>query len=371
MHLKIDSLKEIRSKLAEETNRLRRKLSDYEYMVENAYYFNKFKEGKDNLKRKRRSSADDKLVYESNYLMNKDKQAKSADKSKAPTYIPAEVIVYESKEQPTTSNVSNKNTTKEETNTELVIKEKAENIVEETQKITYEDSSIPEEPIRNNTSETPAPKAIEKNQEILAESMNEGIKNEAKPVVSPIEKTSTLPEKIETKQSEVKKTTEKVVETKEEEIEPTFESLSILEQGPTAEIEAENSKAPILYAKKIVRQDELNLDKVDAMIIDNQIKIARNEISPYKLKMIKGVPAYHTTIDSTSKIKSIAYLNRFKSNILLNDNKQAVKDLEKSLDLDPTNYKAWVFHADLLIIADTQIDAMKEYQIATELNPYK
>jgi hypothetical protein len=30
-----------------------------------------------------------------------------------------------------------------------------------------------------------------------------------------------------------------------------------------------------------------------------------------------------------------------------------------------------VFHADLLIIADTQIDAMKEYQIATELNPYK
>jgi hypothetical protein len=77
-------------------------------------------------------------------------------------------------------------------------------------------------------------------------------------------------------------------------------------------------------------QDELNLDKVDAMIIDNQIKIARNEISPYKLKTIKGLPAYHTTTDSASKIKSIAYLNRFKSNITFKRQQTSRKRLGKS-----------------------------------------
>lgn len=381
--LKIDSLHEIRAKLAEETNRLRRKLSDYDYMVENAYYFNKFKEGRDNLKRKRRASADDKLAYESNYLMHKDKSAKNTNKTEPTAYVPAEVMVYEDKNQSTSTNsTTNEKQPKEE---DALIENEEESSSVEPQKSTSTQTAITE--AKNESKpEVQTPIADTQNQATEAENKKEtpqesntNITDEIVDNTPPskISKKTVASTPVESKPTNTKKITEvavektvpNAVEEKSEAAEPTFESLSILEQNPTPEIEAKNTAAPILYAKKIVLQDELNLDKVDAMIINNQIKIARNEISPYKIKMIKGVPAYQTAPDSISKIKSIAYLNRFKSNLLLNDNKQAVKDLEKAIDLDPTSYKAWVFHADLLIIADTQIDAMKEYQIATELNP--
>ncbi len=360
--LRIDSLQQIRSKLAEETNRLRRKLSDYDYMVENAYYFNKFKEGRENLKRKRRTSADDKITYESNYLMYKDKSGKNKNTNETKVYIPAEVLVHDENKEPSTP--VNK------PNIEEAKKDKEDRVVKETESPTVEptNNATKENKVTNelndhkksaNTTST-----IDKQSEVVVANpvnempikSNKATSNDKVPAAPIAENTQ-------------KNTPTNAIETKVEDVEPTFENLSILEQNQTPEIESKNTAAPILYAKKIVLQDELNLDKVDAMIIDNQIKIERNEISPYKLKTIKGLPAYQTTTDSATKIKSIAYLNRFKSNLLLNDNKQAIKDLEKAIDLDPTNYKAWVFHADLLIIADTQIDAMKEYQIATELNP--
>lgn len=384
--LRIDSLQEIRSKLAEETNRLRRKLSDYDYMVENAYYFNKFKEGRENLKRKRRNSADDNIAYESNYLMYKNKSAKNSDQDEPRAYIPAEVIIHEdNKTQSASSNTPNNEDAKKITE-EIVVKEEATPSIAESQKDTSTEAPISNEINNDKTQEPIAPTIGKKSEEVVVPLVNEATKegnnivsNEIAPTTPPADNVQKDTKKTppESKPKSQKKTNLAVVtppatdtfEIIVEDVEPTFETLSILDQNPTPEIEAKNTAASILYAKKIVLQDELNLDKVDAMIINNEIKIGRNEISPYKIKTIKGVPTYKTVTDSATKIKSIAYLNRFKSNLLLNDNKQAVKDLEKAIDLDPTNYKAWVFHADLLIIADTQIDAMKEYQIATELNP--
>lgn len=72
----VDSLNDIKTKLNEEINRLRNKLSEYDYLNENAYYFEKNREGEADMLERINNRPGEQLIAESNYVKKTDTDSK-------------------------------------------------------------------------------------------------------------------------------------------------------------------------------------------------------------------------------------------------------------------------------------------------------
>lgn len=76
----MDSLNDVKTKLNEEINRLRNKLSEYDYLNENAYYFEKNREGEADMLERINNRPGEQLIAESNYVKKTDKDSKKEKK---------------------------------------------------------------------------------------------------------------------------------------------------------------------------------------------------------------------------------------------------------------------------------------------------
>lgn len=74
----VDSLNDVKTKLNEEINRLRNKLSEYDYLNENAYYFEKNREGESDMLERINNRPGEQLIAESNYVKKADNDLKKA-----------------------------------------------------------------------------------------------------------------------------------------------------------------------------------------------------------------------------------------------------------------------------------------------------
>jgi Tfp pilus assembly protein PilF/LysM repeat protein len=74
----VDSLNDVKTKLNEEINRLRNKLSEYDYLNENAYYFEKNREGEADMLERINNRPGEQLIAESNYVKKADNDLKKA-----------------------------------------------------------------------------------------------------------------------------------------------------------------------------------------------------------------------------------------------------------------------------------------------------
>ena len=78
----MDSLNDIKTKLNEEINRLRNKLSEYDYLNENAYYFEKNREGEADMLERINNRPGEQLIAESNYVKKADNDSKKEKRKK-------------------------------------------------------------------------------------------------------------------------------------------------------------------------------------------------------------------------------------------------------------------------------------------------
>lgn len=78
----VDSLNDVKIKLNEEINRLRNKLSEYDYLNENAYYFEKNREGEADMLERINNRPGEQLIAESNYVKKADNDSKKEKKKK-------------------------------------------------------------------------------------------------------------------------------------------------------------------------------------------------------------------------------------------------------------------------------------------------
>jgi tetratricopeptide (TPR) repeat protein len=305
-----DSLNKLRSLLSEENNRLSLKLNEYEYLVDNAYYFKKSKEGARDLKSaKKATSIEYRLYYERQYLIDNDG--------------------------------------------ELFKKKETKSTVKPTEIVTYEKSKVS---VDKKSVSKPKETLISEENKVIASFGNEvnDSKSDIAPSVTNLQKSKSeavipLKDNVSTEKDMVDLS------------ELPFTSLTV--------IKTNDNTNTLFYSKKIVKEQQLNLDDVDNLILNEKLVIPQFSIKPIKVDYIKGKPFYSIGGDSISKMKSMGFLNLFKANILLNEQKQAIENLEKSIKVDPQNVKSWVYHADLLLLSQRQQDAMIEYLIATKIDP--
>lgn len=78
----VDSLNDVKTKLNDEINRLRNKLSEYDYLNENAYYFERNREGEADMLERINNRPGEQLIAESNYVKKADNDSKKEKKKR-------------------------------------------------------------------------------------------------------------------------------------------------------------------------------------------------------------------------------------------------------------------------------------------------
>ena len=118
-----------------------------------------------------------------------------------------------------------------------------------------------------------------------------------------------------------------------------------------------------LKREKKVNTDPLASYKTDSNFIMTTIELKDIPIIEYKNK-----PKYLMPVDSVSRIKAQFYLFRARQTLEKGDFKMGDKFLRKSLELNPNNAEAWMLHADLFLTTGSADKALKEYVISSEID---
>ncbi len=110
---------------------------------------------------------------------------------------------------------------------------------------------------------------------------------------------------------------------------------------------------------------------VDDIFNNGLVQMSPNDVELVKIPQAKDVPRYMIQSDSISRKRAEELFKRFESMMRSKEYKRALSQLEKIIEIDPNNCDYWSYHADFLISAGKELDAMRELNISIKINPDK
>jgi tetratricopeptide (TPR) repeat protein len=323
----IDSLKEISAKLGQEINKMNARINDYDFLKENQNYFSQKKRP---------------LTYAATQVIpqwgNQIKQeAKYYQSTNQPTIRKPEkemaVAPPSSKPEPTAQ---------------------AKQISDAP---TQEVKPIAPAPITGSMPAIQQENGNSKEKEKVGDVINQNI-SEDNP------KAHSVPAIVQDKTTNKKgligdqKEDEEI---RDDDLAGLYDELdSINEESSSIDVrEVKDKKDKVV--KKVVTVDEI-FEKGLVTITPSDVSLAR-------ITQIKETPRYLTPSDSISVQTATESFRRFEDLMRSKDYKKALLMLERAIEYDPNNSDYWSYHADFLISAGKELDAMRELKIAIKINP--
>ena len=131
----------------------------------------------------------------------------------------------------------------------------------------------------------------------------------------------------------------------------------------SSSIDVSDVKVKDKVVKKVVTVDEI-FEK-------GLVNLTPADVSLARVTQTKETPRYLTPSDSISVQRATESFKRFEDLMRAKDYKRALLMLERAIEYDPNNCDYWSYHADFLISAGKELDAMRELNIAIKINPDK
>lgn len=413
----VDSLNDVKTKLNEEINRLRNKLSEYDYLNENAYYFEKNREGEADMLERINNRPGEQLIAESNYVKKADNNSKKEKRKKrnkkkdkknnVPTPVETEqllvtdivakdtAVAYKNKSTSAIEHTPNDNKlqtvaptapVKEVTKTEVIVASEIK-----TQPSEYNKSMEKKvEPLKDD-------KLL--STKITLNTNNNAVANKPNttdPVVITPPSASVQPEKTEVRKAEPVKTAtselkiEPIVETtKQQDAKPLKEEPKVEAVTPQEKTPERNTTSSVQMpqeeAIKPLSERDLSMKEEIKKAIAN--KVVAKEIDPLdeysdspdfafkglnfqSIPISKGKngPKYLIPVDPITALKAKIWVEKFKEEMKIKDFKKAESYLQKAIETNPNSAETWTFHAEMLSAAGDAQAAQKEYLIATSID---
>ena len=135
--------------------------------------------------------------------------------------------------------------------------------------------------------------------------------------------------------------------------------VAIYEESSSIDVSEVKVKDKVV--KKVVTVDEI--------FENGLVSITPSDVSLARITQTKETPRYLTPSDSISVQRATESFRRFEDLMRSKDYKKALMMLERALEYDPNNCDYWSYHADFLISAGKELDAMRELKIAIKINP--
>lgn len=135
-----------------------------------------------------------------------------------------------------------------------------------------------------------------------------------------------------------------------------------------AEKKALALKEQIEKVKDALKRPITDEDILEKYEMQNHKMIEGISISPLPIAMEKGKPRYEIIPDATTLRKAEGYLYRFKEALKENDINEAVRQLEKAINVNPHNATAWSYHAELQAVTNHTQEAIREFTIAENIS---
>ncbi len=416
----VDSLNDVKTKLNEEINRLRNKLSEYDYLNENAYYFEKNREGEADMLERVNNRPGEQLIAESNYAKKEDNDLKKQKKKnrfkrkkkKNTEQTPVETVQLFTRDVTQKDSVRasipksplakestpNDNKSNSTANGKRIEDERTSNPIvpkQEPQNSALKEGTI--EPIGQSKLAEEKTTNTSKEGKLLTTTLSINSSNTLakNPTTQTTAQQPTSPTLSEKKEVPTSNPTEPVIEsfntraTKQPESLPVNEDLSnaiLLPQEKTSE---RNTASPLQipqeYTIKPLSERDLSMKEEIKKAIAN--KVVAKEIDPLdeysdspdfafkglnfqSIPISKGKngPKYLTPVDPITALKAKIWIEKFKEEMKIKDFKKAESYLKKAIETNPNSAEMWTFHAEMLSAAGDAQEAQKEYLIATSID---
>ncbi|HEY0262394.1 MAG TPA: tetratricopeptide repeat protein, partial [Chitinophagales bacterium] len=129
-----------------------------------------------------------------------------------------------------------------------------------------------------------------------------------------------------------------------------------------------SQKQQIEQIKTAMKRPIADEDFLGKYELRNRPNITDISISPVKVEMEKDRPKYEIPVDANTARKADAHLTQFKVAVNNNNLNEAVKQLQKAIDMNPHNADAWSYHAELQAATGHSENAIREFTIAQNIS---
>lgn len=399
----VDSLSAIKVTLGAESNRIQSRLNEYEYLHENAYYFQKTKGGD------RVSSAvtdwNEQVLAEVKYLESKTiKEVLAMKKVDAPKPIAQTPKENTSpKTSATTPTIVSQKQNTETTVTKPTVAKAEQTAVADTVSVSQQTDQSTRKETASDTITPNAERNVSTEQNELSENDIQALKELDAELYSDSTQNAGETAEVYEEEAETDFPFEEKEEISEEEAETKNEATNTENTTPLNENEEERSSEkdsdPATSLDSVSKTTLINTEKQKILGIQNTVLspevqkikteverqipeedpldkyekldriISGVSISPLPVDMVKDQPRYTIIADSNTIAKAAIYLKRFKDEMKKDNVNEAEKQLRKAIDIDPSNSTAWSYHAELQAITGNATNASREYFIAQTIDP--